>query len=198
MLRHIGKQVEAVLSQHSSLKMHKRAIERQLAAIATRICEHDAVLLPRSVFLLLELRGCGGVSAQLEQIARIVDEQGYWKPHGHVPNYHRQDVYHLGQSAQRLFDDASALERRAKHVQAQLRHIKQRRHMVAEMTPQEVFEELAAGADMLSVQGEVDTIVDLLQTTDQSRWLRWLFVCRRFFSPSAGRDQARQKGLGDV
>jgi hypothetical protein len=186
------------MSKQSSLKMHKRAIERQLATIAAHISEHDGVLLPRSVFLLLELRGSGGVSAQLEQIAHIVDEQGYWKPHEHVPNYHRQDVYHLGQSAQRLFDDASALERRAKHVQAQLRHIKQCRHMVAETTPQEVFEELAAGADMLSVQDEVDMIVDLLQTTDQSRWFRWLFVCRRFFSSSAGRGQARQKGLGYV
>ena len=43
------------MSQHSSLKVHKRAIERQLAAIAAHISEHDGVLLPRSVFLLLEL-----------------------------------------------------------------------------------------------------------------------------------------------
>src|SRR6516164_933393 len=119
MLQHIGRQVEALMSQHSSLRIYKRAIERQLAAIAARISDHDGVLLPRSVFLLLELRGSGGVSAQLEQIARIVDEQGYWKPPGHVPSYHRQDVYHLGKSAQRLFDDSSALERRIEQVQAQ-------------------------------------------------------------------------------
>ena len=64
------------MSQHSSLWVHKRAIERQLAAIAARISDHDGVLLPRSVFLLLELRGSGGVSAQLEQVASIVYEQG--------------------------------------------------------------------------------------------------------------------------
>jgi hypothetical protein len=77
------------MSQYSSLKMHKRAIERQLAAIAARICEHHAVLLPHSIFLLLELRGSGGVSAELEQNARVVDEQGYWEPQGYVSNYHR-------------------------------------------------------------------------------------------------------------
>jgi len=95
MLRHLGRQVEARLRQQSSLKMHKRAIERQLAALAARIAEPDAVLLPRSVFLLLELRGSGGVSAQLEQIARIVHEQGYWKPHGPVPTYQRADSWLL-------------------------------------------------------------------------------------------------------
>ena len=55
MLRHIGTQVEAMLSQQISLKIHMRAIERQLAAIAVRICDHDAMLLPRSIFLLLEM-----------------------------------------------------------------------------------------------------------------------------------------------
>jgi hypothetical protein len=175
--------------------MHKRAIERQLAAIAAHISEHDAVLLPRSVFLLLEMRGSGGVSAQLEQIARIVHEQGNWIPHGRVPNYHRQDVYHLGKSAQRLFDDYAALNRRVEHVHARLGDIKQRRQLATETTPQSVFDALAAGADILSVQGEVDMIVDLLQAADQLRWFRWLFVCRRFFSPSADRGLARQKGL---
>ena len=82
MLRHIGTQVEAMLSKQISLKIHMQAIERQLAAIAARICDHDAMLLPRSIFLLLEMRGSGGVSAQLEQIACIVHEQGYWKPQG--------------------------------------------------------------------------------------------------------------------
>ena len=175
MLRHIGTQVETLMSKHSSLKMHKQAIERQLAVIATRICEHDGGLLPRSVFRLLEMRGSGGVSAQLEQIARIVEEQGYWKPHGHVPNYHRQDVYHLGKSAQRLFDDSTALDLRIEQVQAQLRHIKQCRQLVAETTPQEVFEELAASVDLLSVQNGVDAMVQLLEPTKQSRWFRWFF-----------------------
>jgi hypothetical protein len=178
MLRHIGMQVEALISQYSSLKVHKWAVERQLAAIAARISEHDGVLLPLSVFLLLEMRGSGGVSVQLEQIARIVDEQGYWKPRGHVSTYHRQDVYHLGKSAQRLFDDSSALERRIEHVQAQLRHIKQCRQMVAETTPQEVFEELAASPDLVSIQNGVDAIVQLLEPTKQSRWFRWFFVHR--------------------
>src|SRR5215471_16969494 len=52
-LQHIGMQVEALMSRYSSLKMHKRAIERQMAAIAARICEQDGVLLPRSIFTLL-------------------------------------------------------------------------------------------------------------------------------------------------
>ena len=180
-LRNIGMQVESLMSRHSSLKMHKRAIERQLAAIAARIAEQDAVLLPRSVFLLLELRGSGGVSAQLEQIARIVEEQGYWKPQEHVPNYHRQDVSHLGQSAQRLFDDATALERRIEHVQAHLRHIKQGRQMASDTAPQEVFEELAASPDPVSVQSEVNAVVHLLGKAQQSRRSRWFFVLRWFF-----------------
>jgi hypothetical protein len=178
MLRHIGMHVEALLSRYSSLKMHKRAIERQLAAMAARICEQDGVLLPRSVFLLLEMRGSGGVSAQLEHIARIVDEQGYWKPREHVPNYHRQDVYRLGQSAQRLFDDYTALDHCIEQVQAHLRHIRQCRQMGADATPQEVFEELAASADLVSVQNGVDAIVQLLWPAMQPRWFRWFFVHR--------------------
>ena len=178
MLQHIGRQVEALMSQHSSLRIYKRAIERQLAAIAARISDQDGVLLPRSVFLLLELRGSGGVSAQLEQIARIVDEQGYWKPRGHVANYHRQDVYRLGRSVQRLFDDSTALDRRIEEVQAQLRHLKQCRQRGADTTPQEVLEDLAASPDLVSVQNSIDTIVQLLGPAQQSRWFRWFFVHR--------------------
>jgi hypothetical protein len=178
MLRYIGVQVETLMSQYCSLRVHKRAIERQLAAIAARICEQDVVLLPGSVFLLLELRGSGGVRAQLEQIVRIVEEQGYWKPREHVSNYHWQDVYHLGQSAQRLFNDATALERRIEHVQAHLKLIKQCRHMDSETSPQEVFEELAASADLVSVQDGVDAIIQLLRPTRQSRWFWWFLVHR--------------------
>jgi hypothetical protein len=49
--------------------------------------------------------------------------------------------------------------------------------------PHSVFDALAAGVDMLSVQGEVDMMIDLLQAADQPRRFRWLFVCRRFVSP---------------
>ncbi len=178
MLRHIGTQVEALMSQHSSLKMHVRAIERQLAVIAARIAALDAGLLPRSVFLLLEIRGSGGVSDQLEQIARIVSEQGYWKPRAQVPNYQRQDVYHLGQSAQRLFDNYAALERRIEQVQAQLRHIKQCRQMGAETTPQAVFEALATAPDLASVQSGIDAIVQLLGPAKQPDWFHRFFVHR--------------------
>src|SRR5713226_1220264 len=78
-LRQIGRQAGALLSQHGSLEMYRRSIERQLSLIADQIHEEDVLLVPRSVFLLLELRGCGGVSAHLEQIARILREVGYWK-----------------------------------------------------------------------------------------------------------------------
>ena len=110
-LRHIGAQVEVVRNRHASLQIHTRAIERHLASIAAHIQEPDAALTPRSVFLLLEMRGSGGVSEQLEQIACILHEQGYWKPHGRVKNYRRLDVYHLGKSAQRLFEDYAMLDR---------------------------------------------------------------------------------------
>jgi hypothetical protein len=123
-LRHIGIQVEALLSRHSSLEMYRRSIEWQLALMAAQIHEDDVLLLPRSVFLLVEMRGSGGVSAQLEQIARILGEVGYWKPPVHVQNYRRQDVYHLGESAQRLFDDYTVLDERVKQLHAQLGHLK--------------------------------------------------------------------------
>jgi hypothetical protein len=115
--RHIGSQVDALLSQHSNLWLYRRSIERQLGLIAAHIHEENVPLIPCRVFLLLELRGSGGVSAHLEQIARILREVGYWKPQARVQNYHRQDVYHLGKSAQKLFDDCAALDRRVKQLQ---------------------------------------------------------------------------------
>src|SRR5579884_321218 len=142
-LRHIGIQVEALASQHCSLKIHKRAVERQLAVIAAQINEQDAVLVPSTIFLLLEIRGSGGVSAQLEQIAHIIHEQGYLKPQHHVQSYHRQDVYYLGKSAQKLFDDYAALDWRVEQLHVRLAHIKQCLHMAFDMTPMQVFECLA-------------------------------------------------------
>jgi hypothetical protein len=177
-LRHIGTEVEALTHQHSGLKIHKRAIERQLTSIAAQIHEEDVVLLPRTVFLLLETRGSGGVSAQLEQIARILHEQGYWKPQERVQHYSRQDVYHLGKSAQRLFDDYAALDWQVEQLQARLEHIKERQQMPSETTPQGVFEGLAAAADTAKVQGEVDAIIELLEQVNGSGWFRWLFVRR--------------------
>ncbi len=176
MLRHMGTQVEALVSLHSSLKIHKRAIERQLVAIAVRINKQDVVLVPHNVFLLLEMRGSGGVSAQLEQIAHIVHEQGYWKPQTRVQNYHRQDVYHLGKSAQKLFDDYAALDWRVEQLRVRLGHIKQLRQMASEMTPQEVFEHLVVSTEMLSVQSEIDTIVGLLEQSNHFGWFWWLFL----------------------
>jgi hypothetical protein len=177
-LKQIGRQVEAQTSRHSSLKLHKRAIEQQLTSIAAQIHEPVGVLIPRNIFLLLEMRGSGGVSDHLEQIARILQEQGYWKPQGRVCNYHRQDVYELGKSTQRLFDDFAQLDQRVEQVHARLADIKQRRQLAAETTPQGVFDALATVADRISVQCEVDMIVDLLQTAHQPTWFRWLFVHR--------------------
>ena len=178
-LKQIGRQVEAQISRHSSLKLHKRAIEQQLTSIAAQIHEPVGVLIPGTIFLLLELRGSGGVSGHLEQIARILHEQGYWKPQGRVQNYHRQDVYQLGESTQRLFDDFAQLDQRAEQVHARLADIKQRRQLAAETTPQKVFDALATVADRISVRGEIDMIVDLLQAAPQPRWFRWLFVHRK-------------------
>lgn len=174
-LRQIGTQVETVLSKYSSLKLHKQAIERQLASIATRINEQEVILVPRNVFLLLELRGSGGVSEQLEQIARILQEEGYWKPRGRVQYYHQQDVYQLGKSTQKLFDDCAALQQRAEQLHARLEHIKESR----EMTPQEVFERLATTLDDSSIQGEVDAMVALLEQANHPGWFRWLFRISR-------------------
>lgn len=173
-LRHIGIQVEALPSQHASLKIHKRAIERQLAAIAARINEQNVVLDPHTIFLLLEMRGSGGVSAQLEQIAHIVHEQGYWKPQQRVQNYHRQDVYHLGKSAQKLFDDYAALDWRIEQLRVRLGHIKQCRHMACDMTPTQVFECLAT-SNIASIQNEIDAIAQLLEQANHPEWFWWLF-----------------------
>jgi len=172
--RHVGTQVEALMSQHSSLQLHKRAIERQLTLIAAHINEYDVVLNPRSVFLLLELRGSGGVSEQLEQIAHILHEEGYWKPRGRVQNYDRQDVYHLGKSTQRLFDDYALLDQRVEQLNAGLEAIKERQQLTSEMTPHEVFERLATTRDVAQVQSEVDALVELLDPAPRPGWFSWL------------------------
>ncbi|GAC1392984.1 MAG: hypothetical protein NVS4B11_00680 [Ktedonobacteraceae bacterium] len=177
-LRHIETQAEVLISQHSSLMIHKRAIERQLASIAAQIHEPDVELTPRSVFLLLELRGSGGVGEQLEQIAHIVHEQGYWKPNGHIQNYRLQDIYHLGKSVQRLFDDYMVVDRRIEELHAWLGHMKQCRHIGAETTPQEICACLAVAMDTAEVQGEVNAIVDLLEQATRPGWFRQLFVHR--------------------
>lgn len=122
-LRRVESQVELLLSQHSNLELHRRSIERQLGLIAAHIHEENVPLIPCRVFLLLELRGSGGVSASLEQIARILCEVGYWKPRVSVWNYRPQDVYQLGRSAQKLFDNCTALDRKVKQLQAQVEQI---------------------------------------------------------------------------
>jgi hypothetical protein len=45
--------------------------------------------------------------------------------------------------------------------------------MDADTTPQEMFEALAASADPVSVQNEVDAIVRLLGPAQQSSWFRF-------------------------
>jgi hypothetical protein len=180
-LRSIGTQVEALVSRHSSLASHKQAIERQLASMAAQIHEQDVALIPRTVFLLLEMRGSGAVSDQLEQIARILHEQGYWKPRGRVQNYYRQEVYHLGRSAQRLFDDYAVLDRRVEQLNTRLGQIRERWQMESETTPQAVFASLAATSDVASFQGEVNEVVELLEQANRPGWFRRLFLhrCRK-------------------
>ena len=51
----------------------------RIALQAEQVHEQDMALIPGGVFLLVEIGGSGGVSDQLEQIARILHEQGYWK-----------------------------------------------------------------------------------------------------------------------
>jgi hypothetical protein len=175
-LRQIGTQLETLTSQHSSLLIHKRAIERKLSSIAAYIKEQDLVLIPRNVFLLLEIRGSGGVNDQLEQIIHIVYEEDYWIPRVRVQNYGRQDVYQLGKSVQRLFDDFAVLHHRVEQFNARLWHIKKCQQMEPEMTPQGVFECLAASTDISSVQYEVDAIVELLEQANRCSWFWWFQV----------------------
>ena len=96
LMQRIGAGVETLVSRHNSLGIHKRAIERQLASIAAQIREQDGVLTPRDVFLLVEMRGWGGLSKQLEQIAHILREEGYWKPRERVQNYDTQSCGNHG------------------------------------------------------------------------------------------------------
>lgn len=123
-LRRVESQVGLLLSQHSNLELHRRSIERQLGLIAAHVHEENVPLIPCKVFLLLELRGSGGVCASLAQIARILCEVGYWKPRVSAWNYRPQDVYHLGRSAQKLFDDYTALDWKIQQLQAQVEKIK--------------------------------------------------------------------------
>lgn len=174
-LRHIERQVEALISQHSSLTIHKRAIERQLASIAAQIHEPDVMLTPHTVFLLLEMRGSGGVSEQLEHIAHIVHEQGYWKPKGRVQNYRLQEVYRLGKSTQRLFDTYAIVDQRAQQLHTRLGHIKQRWQMEIETPLQGVFAGLGAAVDTAEVQGEINALVKVLEQATRPGWFRWLF-----------------------
>jgi hypothetical protein len=77
------------------------------------------------------------VSEQIEQIAHILHEGGYWKPRGRVEHYARQDIYHLGKSAQQLFDDCAVLHQRVEQFTTWLQSIKERHQMAADMTPQQ-------------------------------------------------------------
>lgn len=177
-LRHIGRQVEALLSQHSNLELYRRSIERQLGLITAQIREENVLLTPCKVFLLLELRGSGGVSVHLEQIAHILREVGYWKLRVRVQDYHRQDVYHLGRSAQKLFDDYAALDRRVKQLQILLGHIKEYRCMEPETSPQAVFEGLLMASEGAIALGKVDAVVELLGQTNPAGWFGRLFIHR--------------------
>ncbi len=174
-LRHIEMQVEALINQQSSLTIHKRAIEKQLASIAAYIHEPDVMLTPHTVFLLLEMRGSGGVSEQLEHIAHIVHEQGYWKPSGRVQNYRLYEIYLLGQSAQRLFDTFAIIDRCVQQLYAYLWYIKQHRQMEPETSLREVFAGLAAAIDTAEVQDEINSLVKLIDQAIRPGWYRYLF-----------------------
>ncbi|GAC1464513.1 MAG: hypothetical protein PVS3B3_27760 [Ktedonobacteraceae bacterium] len=176
--QHIETQVEVLISLHSSLMIHKRAIERQLASIASEIHEPDVELTPHTIFLLLEIRGSGGVGEQLEQIAHIVHEQGYWKPNGYVQNYRLQDIYYLGKSVQRLFDDYTVVDRRIEELHSWLGHMQQCRQIGTETIPQYLYECLAVAMDTSEVYEEVNTIVNRLGQPTRPGWFRWLFAHR--------------------
>jgi hypothetical protein len=174
-LHRIERQVEALISRQSSLEMHKRAIEKQLASIADYIHEPDVILTPHPVFLLLEIRGSGGVSEQLEQIARIVHEEGYWKPGGRVQNYRRRDVYLLGRSAQRLFDTFAVIDHWVQQLYAHLWYIKQHWQMETEAPLHAVFTYLAETRGSTEVQIEINLLVKLIDQAIHPSWYRWLF-----------------------
>jgi hypothetical protein len=171
----IERQVEALISQQRSLEMHKRAIEKQLASIADFIHEPDVILTPHTVFLLLEIRGSGGVSEQLEQIARIVHEEGYWKPGGRVQNYRRRDVYLLGRSAQRLFDTFAVIDHCVQQLYAHLWYIKQRWQIETEASLHAVFASLTSTTEKAEVQSEINSLVRLIDEVMRPGWYRLLF-----------------------
>ncbi len=174
-LHHIERQVEALISQQNSLEIHKRAIEKQLASIADQIHEPDVMLTPDTVFLLLEIRGSGGVGVQLEQIAHIVHEEGYWKPGGPVQNYRLRDVYLLGRSAQRLFDAFVAIDHCVQQVYANLWYIKQRWQLEAEASLHAVFTSLESSIETAEVQDEINSLVKLIDQVIRPGWHRWLY-----------------------
>ncbi len=172
-MRGIGVQIDALLSWHCSMEMYRRSIERQLALLAACMHAEDVALLPCNVFLLLEMRGSGGLSTPLEQIASVLAEVGYWKPAGKVQTYHPRDGYFLGRSAQKLFDDFAALDGRVRQLHAHLSSIKECWHMKPEASPQDVFERVAMGAaeDRAEIQARVDAIVELLEEPSAGRRL---------------------------
>ena len=173
-LRHVERQVEALINQQSSLALHKRAIEKQLASIADQIHVPDVVLTPQRIFLLLELRGSGGVSDQLDQIAHIVREEGYWKPGGRVQNYRLRDVYLLGRSAQRLFDTFAVIDRCVQQLYAHLWYIKQRWQMGTETSFHAVFASLETTIETKEVQEEINSLVKVIDEALRPGWYRWL------------------------
>ena len=174
-LHRVERQVETLICQQSSLQIHKRAIEKQLASIADQIHIPDVALTPQRIFLLLEIRGSGGVSEQLEQIARIVHEEGYWKPGGRIQNYRLRDVYLLGRSAQRLFDSFAVIDRCVKQIYAHLWYIKQRWQIGAEASFHAVFASLETTIETAEVQAEINSLVKLVDQALRPGWSRWLF-----------------------
>jgi hypothetical protein len=174
-LQCLGSRIEALLSRNSSLQNYRHSLERQLAVLVARLGTQRVELVPRSVFLLLELRGSGGMSMPLEQIARILEELGYWQPGRPIRAYLRPDVYHLGLSAQQLFDDATALERRVRQIQAEVEWLREQKHLPPETTTHEVFADLEMTMDAAPVRAALDQIASLLDPPNWQGWVRWLF-----------------------
>jgi hypothetical protein len=123
----------------------------------------------------LEIRGSGGVSEQLEQIAHIVDEEGYWKPGGSVHNYRLRDIYLLGRSAQRLFDSFAIIDRCVQQVYAHLWYIKQCCQMATEASLHAVFASLESTTEKEEVQSEINSLVRLIDDVTRPGWYRLLF-----------------------